>query len=174
MLLVATKGHRFTRAALVVALLPPLLSTLLWHKSFFIETAVYPPMTTSFGAVYDIDCALVTGPIERGSPRLRYVESSAFYQFNSCQPSLFGGGRGDGWLMAIHPAFGREALDAIRRSSARATMTSAICRADATLNDSVCSTLRTQTRCTPMVLGGPLLECPVSGRVRAELLGGVR
>lgn len=163
-LVLAAGRATLSRAVMLVAIGLPVVSTLLWYKSFVIETAADQHR---FGDMHSLDCRESAGRMRRGRPTLRYASSAAIWRYAPCQPTFLPGRRSTGWDASLLSAFGAEAIDSIRRSDPRIPFTSVVC-ARANDPDAVCEWAATHARCVPVGLG--LRECHLDATQRAELL----
>lgn len=162
-LVLAAGRATVSRAVLLAAIGLPCLSTLLWYKSFVIETAA---QQREFGDMFSLDCRVAAGPIQRGHPRLRYASAAAIWRYAPCQPSFLPGRRSTGWDLSLLSAFGAEAIDSIRRSDPGEPITSVVCARED--GDEVCEWAREHARCSPIGVG--LRECRLDAAQRAALL----
>lgn len=163
-LVLAAGRATLSRALMLAAIGLPVLSTLLWYKSFVIETAANQH---SFGDMHALDCRVAAGRVRRGRPSLRYASHAAIWRFAPCQPSFLPGRRDTGWDGSLLSAFGAAAIDSIRRSDPRIPFTSVVCAAGDD-PDSVCDWATTHARCVPA--GAGLRECLLDASQRAALL----
>jgi hypothetical protein len=155
-----------SRAVMLVAIGLPSLSTVLWYKSFVIETAAQQP--GPFGEVHARDCREATGPLQHGAPKLRYFSGASVWRYAACQPTLLPGRRSSGWDVSLLNAYGAEAIDAVRRSDARRPLHSVVCMREPVDSDPVCAWARANATCAPV--GRELTECVLTATTRAALL----
>jgi hypothetical protein len=157
------------RVILVTAVLLPSISSLLWYKSFVIETAREARYTTGFGP-YDNDCREQTGPTNGGPPKLRYVERPAIWTYTNCQPTLLGGERPSSWNLAIHPGFDSGAIDMARATRGVVPIESMICMRGSVGHDGPCAWGLRNLQCHPLALRSNLVECALTPATREELM----
>jgi hypothetical protein len=157
------------RAVLVTAVLLPSVSSLLWYKSFVIETAREVRYTTGFGP-YDADCRAVAGPMNTGPLKMRYVERPAIWSYANCQPTFLGGERPSSWNLAIHPGFDSWAIETARASHGAVPVESLICAAGNVAHDAPCAWALRSLPCQRLTPRSALMECPLTPTTRAELM----
>lgn len=156
-----------SRAVMIVAIGLPSLSTLLWYKSFVIETAAQQP--GPYGEVYARDCREATGPLQHGAPKLRYFSGASIWRYAGAPAHAAPGPpQQRGGCAPPLTAFGGEAIDSVRRSDARRPLHSVVCMREPVDTDPVCAWARANATCAPV--GRELTECVLTPTTRAALL----
>ena len=168
--LAAAQGMPATRLALLLTLLAPSASSLLWYRAFYGEGHTYPPYVSAFGPVYTTDCVASTGPVARGAPAVRYVEGASLYAFAGCQPTRLPGIAGGGWDVAIHPAPPWLGVQVLRGAAASHPVHSVVCGEGSENRDRVCAWALRRLPCVASAPGSPLRECVLDAAARQELL----
>lgn len=159
------------RAAIAASAALPAFCSLAW----LVEASPAIPKDAMYGrargSLYGMNCREEAGARVGDRPSPAYVDSSLWFAYVGCRPSLVAGRTTTTWNMRLWQLEGPAAIDQLDREQlAPGAVLAAHCPSRPKDADPVCRRAMAEGRCEPE--GSLFLRCELSAQARADLVAG--